>query len=119
MAAGSTKRRTRQRGGIDELPSGALRVRVYAGMDPISKRRMYLSEVVPPGPRASDPAERVRTRLLSQVEEQRSPPRGETGRSAARPVAAGVIAMMTIVFDILATDSDRLDFGGTPARPAS
>jgi integrase len=73
VAAGTTRRRTRQRGGIDELPSGALRVRVYAGMDPIWKRRMYLSEVVPPGPRAGDRAERVRTRLLSQVDERRNP----------------------------------------------
>jgi integrase len=55
------------------LPSGALRVRVYAGLDPISKRRMYFSEVVPPRPRAGDRAERVRTRLLSQVDERRSP----------------------------------------------
>jgi hypothetical protein len=70
---GSTKRRARQRGGIDELPSGALRVRVYAGMDPISRRRIYLSEVVSTGPRAGDRAERVRTRLLSQVDERRSP----------------------------------------------
>ena len=42
-------------------------------MDPISKRRMYLSEVVPAGPRAGDQAERVRTRLLSQVDERRNP----------------------------------------------
>ena len=45
------------RGGTDELPSGAVRVRVYARMDPISKRRLYLSEVVPPWPRAGDQAE--------------------------------------------------------------
>ena len=50
VATGPTRRRKRQRGGIDELPSGALRVRVYAGMDPISKRRLYLSEIVPAGP---------------------------------------------------------------------
>lgn len=67
------KRLTRQRGGIDELPSGAFRVRVYAAVDPISKRRLYLSEIVPAGPRAGDQAEKVRTRLLSQVDERRSP----------------------------------------------
>jgi integrase len=71
--AGSTRRRTRQRGGIDELPSGALRVRVYSGMDPISKRRMYLTEVVPPGPKAGDEAEKVRTRLLHQIDQKRNP----------------------------------------------
>ena len=53
--------------------SGALRVRVYAGMDPISKRRMYLTEVVPAGPKAGQEAERIRTRMLGQVDERRSP----------------------------------------------
>jgi integrase len=71
--AGSTRRRTRRRGSIDELPSGALRVRVYSGMDPISKRRMYLTDVVPPGPKAGDEAEKVRTRLLHQVDQKRNP----------------------------------------------
>jgi integrase len=65
--------RTRQRGTIDKLPSGALRVRVYSGVDPISKRRMYLTEVVPAGPKVSDQAEKVRTRLLHQVDEKRNP----------------------------------------------
>ncbi|MGH3702584.1 MAG: hypothetical protein ACRDQY_24685 [Pseudonocardiaceae bacterium] len=40
----------RTRGSIDELPSGALRVRVYAGRDPVSKRRHDLIEIIPPGP---------------------------------------------------------------------
>jgi integrase len=71
--AGPIRRRTRHRGAIDELPSGALRVRVYSGTDPISKRRMYLTEVVPPGPRAGDEAEKVRTRLLHQVDQKRNP----------------------------------------------
>lgn len=65
--------RKRQRGTVDVLPSGALRVRVYAGLDPVTGRRHYLSEVVPPGPRAGAEAERVRTRFLNQVDEQRSP----------------------------------------------
>jgi integrase len=72
VAAGANRRRKRQCAGIDELPSGALRVRVYAGMDPISKQRMYLSEVVPAGSRAGDQAERVRNRLQSQVDERRN-----------------------------------------------
>jgi integrase len=71
--AGPKEGRTRQRGAIDKLPSGALRVRVYSGVDPISKRRMYLSDVVPPGPKARDQAEKVRTRLLHQVDEKRNP----------------------------------------------
>ena len=71
--AASTRRRARSRGTIDELPSGALRVRVSAGVDPISKKRLYLTEIVPAGPRAAQQAERIRTRLLSQFDERRSP----------------------------------------------
>src|SRR5919106_4815418 len=71
--ADSERRRARSRGTIDELPSGALRVRVSAGVDPISKRRLYLTELVPAGPRAGQVAERIRTRLLSQLDERRSP----------------------------------------------
>jgi integrase len=67
------KTQRRSRGGIDTLPSGAIRVRVYAGIDPLTKRRNYLTEVVPAGPKAEAEAERVRTRLLNQVDEQRNP----------------------------------------------
>jgi integrase len=63
----------RTRGSIDELPSGALRVRVYAGVDPVTKRRHDLIEIIPPGPGAHKQARRVRDRLLSQVEERRNP----------------------------------------------
>ncbi|MGH3538334.1 MAG: tyrosine-type recombinase/integrase [Pseudonocardiaceae bacterium] len=63
----------RTRGSIDELPSGALRVRVYAGFDPVSKRRHDLIEIIPPGPGADKQARRARDRLLSQVEERRNP----------------------------------------------
>jgi len=65
--------RQRSRGTIDELPSGALRVRVYAGKDPVTGRRHDLVEIVPPGPKAARLAEAARTRLLSQVDEQRQP----------------------------------------------
>jgi integrase len=65
--------RHRERGGIDQLPSGAYRVRVYAGADPLTGRRNYLTEVVPAGPRAAAEAEKARTRLLSQVDERRNP----------------------------------------------
>ncbi|GIG58784.1 site-specific integrase [Longispora fulva] len=66
-----TKGRTR--GEIEELPSGSLRVRVYAGIDPVSRKRNYLVETVPPGPNAAKLAEKVRTRFLNQVDEQRNP----------------------------------------------
>jgi hypothetical protein len=59
----AAKRRTR--GTIDELPSGALRVRVFAGKDPVTGRRHDLVEVVPAGPKAASQAEALRTRLLN------------------------------------------------------
>jgi integrase len=71
--AGASKPRRRARGRVETLPSGSLRVKVYAGIDPVSKRKHYLLETVPAGPKAADTAERVRTRLLAQVDERRSP----------------------------------------------
>src|SRR3954454_16863793 len=65
--------RQRQRGTIDVLPSGALRVRVYAGVDPVTKRRHDLTEVIPAGPDAEKLAEETRVRLLNQVYERRNP----------------------------------------------
>ncbi|WP_431973964.1 tyrosine-type recombinase/integrase [Micromonospora haikouensis] len=66
-------RAKRQRGEIEELPSGSLRVKVYAGLDPITKKRHYLTETVPPGPTARKEAEKARTRFLAQVDERRNP----------------------------------------------
>jgi integrase len=68
----AAKPRKRVRGEIEALPSGSFRVRVYAGIDPITKKRHYLTEVVPAGPKAAKLAEKVRTRLQSEVDEQRS-----------------------------------------------
>ena len=39
----------RQRGRIETLPSGSLRVKVYAGIDPIGGKRNDLTETIPPG----------------------------------------------------------------------
>ncbi|SDT36357.1 GntR family transcriptional regulator [Jiangella sp. DSM 45060] len=72
MTARSAPRR-RSRGQVEVLPSGALRVKVYAGRDPVSKRRFYLTETVPPGPKQEREAEQARTRLLNQVDEKRNP----------------------------------------------
>lgn len=55
------------------MASGSLRVRVYAGVDPVTKKNLYLDEVVPPGPKQAKEAEQVRTRLLNQVDEKRNP----------------------------------------------
>lgn len=63
----------RARGNIEQLASGALRVRVYAGIDPVTKKRHMLLEVVPAGPNAWREAEAARERLLLEVAEQRNP----------------------------------------------
>ena len=55
------------------LPSGAFRVRIYAGVDPLTGRQLMLTGRVPPGLSAGKEAEKVRTRLLRQVDERRSP----------------------------------------------
>ncbi|WP_432897125.1 LacI family DNA-binding transcriptional regulator [Micromonospora matsumotoense] len=79
MSNGSRRGR-RARGEIEQLPSGSLRVRVYAGIDPVSKRRRYLTETVPAGPVAARHAEAVRSRLLDQVRRQHErPPSAPTG----------------------------------------
>jgi integrase len=71
--AGSTRGSKRRRGSIEELPSGALRVSVYAGIDAVSWRRHYLREVVPAGPKAASEAEKVARKLAAQVDERRNP----------------------------------------------
>ena len=63
----------RARGSVEELPSGGYRVRVYAGVDPVTGRDRYLRETVPAGPRADREAEKVRARLLVEVDERRNP----------------------------------------------
>jgi hypothetical protein len=58
---------------IEVLPSGSLRVRVYAGIDPVTKKPHYLVETIPAGPGAQREAENVRTRFQAQVDERRNP----------------------------------------------
>jgi LacI family transcriptional regulator, xylobiose transport system transcriptional regulator len=77
MPVGSGPRRAR--GEIERLPSGSLRVRVYVDVDPVSRKRRYLAETVPDGPEAEQAAERVRARLLREVEERRVPRAGTPG----------------------------------------
>lgn len=73
MAGRQPASTARARGSITTLPSGTIRVRVYAGIDPVSGRRHYLTELVQPGKKAQREAEAVRARLLAQVEERRNP----------------------------------------------
>lgn len=73
MAGSGASRQRRQRGEIMTLPSGSLRVRVYAGIDPLTGKKHHLTEVIPAGKDAAKLAERARTRLLSSVDERRAP----------------------------------------------
>jgi integrase len=73
MSAPSVRRNRRQRGRIEELPSGALRVSVYAGTDPLTGQRHYLRETIPVSPRAEDEAQKALRRMANQVDERRNP----------------------------------------------
>jgi integrase len=61
------------RGSISRLPSGSLRVRVYAGTNPITGRQRTLTQIIPDGPTALEDAEAVCRRLVDRVREQRQP----------------------------------------------
>lgn len=61
--------RRRVEGSIETLPSGRLRVRVYAGSDPLTGRQRYIREIVD----TPDEAKATRARLLQQVYEHRHP----------------------------------------------
>lgn len=76
--AARTPPRKRTRGQIEALPSGSLRVRLYAGLDPLTKKRHYLHEVVPAGPQAARRAESVLARFITLVDERRNPPTSAT-----------------------------------------
>ncbi|WP_231954433.1 LacI family DNA-binding transcriptional regulator [Actinoplanes derwentensis] len=79
---------TRQpRGEIETLPSGSLRVRVYAGVDPITGKRIHLTETIPAGPDAQAEAEQIRDRLLAERDakrRQRAAPTGQSPRHLRR-----------------------------------
>lgn len=65
--------KARARGNIGTLRSGALRVRAYAGIDPVTKKRHDLVEIVPPGPNARREAEKILDRFLHEIAEKRNP----------------------------------------------
>jgi hypothetical protein len=65
--------RQRHRGTIDTLPSGGPAGARVCRRGALTKRRHDLTEVVPPGSNAAREAEKVRTRLLNQVDERRNP----------------------------------------------
>jgi len=49
------------------MPSGYLRVRVYAGTDPITGSDRYLRHTVPAGPTALEQAEATCRRLVTLI----------------------------------------------------
>jgi hypothetical protein len=63
----------RSKGRIETLPSGSLRVSLYAGTDPVTKDRMYLRETVPAGPNAEAEAKRILAGFVHEVYERRHP----------------------------------------------
>lgn len=74
MGEKESRRRAPQQGVIDVRPSGALRVRVDAGIDPVTRKRHRLVEHVPANtPNKEAVAEEIRVRLVNQVNERRHP----------------------------------------------
>jgi integrase len=71
-------RRRRSRGHIEQLPSGSFRVRVYGGIDPLTKRRRNILETAP----TYELAEKALTRLQGQVDEDKHPKSNITVRQA-------------------------------------
>jgi hypothetical protein len=65
-------RAPRRRGNI-EPRAGGYRVRVYAGIDPVTKKQIYLRETIPAGPNAKREAEKAVRRLQHQVDDDRAP----------------------------------------------
>ncbi|GAA4551033.1 hypothetical protein GCM10023175_42180 [Pseudonocardia xishanensis] len=67
-----TQRPPRQ-GNIVTLAGGVLRVRVLAGVDPVSGRRHGLKETVPAGLNAWRQAEAIQARFVAEAAERRNP----------------------------------------------
>jgi hypothetical protein len=79
-SAESTRRR--RCGSIVWLPSGSARVKVYAGIDPVTGEDVWLRETVRKGRRTKRETERdadkALTKLLNQLDERRNPRTGAT-----------------------------------------
>jgi integrase len=63
--------RPQPKGSIDTLPSGSLRVRVYAGTDVLTGKPHYVGEVIKPGPHAAELAAEAKQRLVEEVQADR------------------------------------------------
>ncbi|MEU4529658.1 hypothetical protein AB0F49_15640 [Micromonospora ureilytica] len=74
MARGSLERTQHAPARRDRNPDQRVTpAEVYAGVDPISGKRHYLTEVIPADRTSAKEAEKARTRLLAQVDERRNP----------------------------------------------
>ena len=76
MAPSFRSGRGRPRGTVGWLPSGSARVKVYAGVDQLTGKKLWLRETVAARPTRRETereAEKVLTRLLNQVDERRTP----------------------------------------------
>ena len=81
VVASQRSSRARPRGSIGWLPSGSARVKVYAGTDQLTGKKMWLRETVPARETQKETereAGRVLTRLLNQVDQRRHPRTGAT-----------------------------------------
>ncbi|WP_218603865.1 tyrosine-type recombinase/integrase [Pseudonocardia abyssalis] len=105
MTSTAPRRRARSKGRIEQLPSGSLRVVVYAGQDPLTKRRHYLREIIPAGPRAAVEADKALRRLAVQVDEERNP-----------RTTATVEQLLTEHFELLEVEPSTLSTYRTLAR---
>jgi hypothetical protein len=73
VRGGSSPIRRVARGSISRMAGGSLRVRVYAGQDPITGRQRWLSQNIAAGPAELEQAEATCRRLVSRVRERRHP----------------------------------------------
>ena len=70
-SSGQAPVRRGAQGSVTRLPSGSLRVKVYAGLHPVTGRPRYIGETVAAGPLEREQAEEACRRLLGQVRRSR------------------------------------------------
>ena len=81
---GRTSTKTRRARGHIRRRGGSFQVLVYAGVDPLTGKDHYLTEST----RDEGQAQKILTRLLAQVDEQRNPRTKATLGAAARRLVA-------------------------------
>jgi hypothetical protein len=85
--------RSRQRGTIDRLRSGPLRVRVQTGSDPTHRQAAHPRRGLPQRRRAAALAEAARTCLLNQVGETRHPRTNATVIHCSTATSAWLVSL--------------------------